>query len=233
MDKLNGSLSIVIPCYNEKETIEEIVNQVLQVPIEDLEIIVVDNCSTDGTREIIRENIENKVDKVIYNEINIGKGGSLQKGFSAATKDIVVVQDADLEYDPIKDLPRLAEVILNDEADVVYGSRFINKDGVKGRLINYIGNKVFTISSRIMTGLNITDVETCYKMFKRNIIQNIQLCEKGFGFEPEVTAKVAATGCRFKEIAVEYYPRKTNEGKKVKFRHGLLTLWCIFKYKRG
>lgn len=233
MEKLKGALSVVIPCYNEKETIEEIVNQVLQVPIEELEIIVVDNCSTDGTREIIKEKIESRVSKVIYNEVNIGKGGSLQRGFAAATKDIVVVQDADLEYDPIKDLPRLAEVIVADKADVVYGSRFINKDGVKGRLINYIGNKVFTVCSRIMTGLNLTDVETCYKMFKRDIIQNIKLCENGFGFEPEVTAKMAATKCRFTELSVEYYPRKTNEGKKVKFRHGLLTLWCIFKYRKG
>jgi len=233
MEKMKASLSVVIPCYNEKETIEAIVDQVLQTPIENIEIIVVDNCSTDGTREIIKDKIEHRISKVIYNEKNIGKGGSVKKGFESATKDIVVVQDADLEYDPIKDFPRLVKPIVDGKADVVYGSRFINKDGVKGRWINYLGNKVFTLFSRLVTGLNLTDVETCYKTFRREIIQNINLKENGFGFEPEVTAKMAATKCRFMEIPIEYYPRTSSEGKKVKFRHGLLTLWCIFKYRKG
>lgn len=233
MNKIEESLTVVIPCYNEKDTIEAIVDRVLQAPIKDLEVIVVDNCSTDGTREIIREKVESRVDKVIYNEVNIGKGGSLGKGFKEATKDIVIVQDADLEYNPIKDYPRLIKPIIDGEADVVYGSRFLNKDNEKGRWINYVGNHIFTWFSNLMTGLKLTDVETCYKTFKREIIQSITLCESGFGFEPEVTAKIAAKKCKVLEVPVDYYPRKTNEGKKVKFRHGLLTLYCIAKYRKG
>lgn len=228
-----SSLSVIIPCYNEKNTIEAIVDLVLQAPIEDLEVIVVDNCSTDGTREILRERLESKVSRVIYNQVNIGKGGSLKKGFAAATKGIVIVQDADLEYDPVKDYPRVMQPIIEDRADVVYGSRFKENRKVQGRLINYIGNKVFTYCSNLMTGLHLTDVETCYKAFRRDIIQSINLCENGFGFEPEVTAKIAARKYRVVEVPVSYYPRSSNEGKKVKFRHGLLTLWCIFKYRRG
>lgn len=228
-----ASLTVVIPCYNEINTIEAIVDKVLEAPIADKEVIVIDNCSTDGTREVLREKVEQKVSRVIYNEVNIGKGGSLKKGFAAATKDIVIVQDADLEYDPVKDYPRLMEPIIKGEADVVYGSRFSENDGPKGRLINYIGNRVFTWFSNLMTGLHLTDVETCYKTFRREVIQSITLCENGFGFEPEVTAKIAAAKCRVKEVPVSYYPRKTNEGKKVKFRHGLLTLYCIYKYRKG
>ncbi len=232
MKKVNCSLTVVIPCYNEKDTIGPIVDKVLEAPIQDLEVIVVDNCSTDGTRELLREQIETKVHKVIYNEVNIGKGGSLQRGFRAATKDIVIVQDADLEYDPVKDYPRLVQPIIKDKADVVYGSRFRNPKNERGHWLNYLGNQVFTRLSNRMTGLKLTDVETCYKTFRREIIQGIELKESGFGFEPEVTAKVAATGCRVMEIPIDYYPRKTNQGKKVKFRHGLLTIYCIFKYRK-
>ena len=234
MDKITeASLSVIIPCYNEKNTIEAIVDKVLQAPIADLEVIVVDNCSTDGTREILRERVEGKVSRVIYNPENIGKGGSLKKGFAAAVKDIVIVQDADLEYDPVTDYPRVMRPIMEGRADVVYGSRFSENKKVQGRLINFIGNKVFTYCSNLMTGLHLTDVETCYKTFRRDVIQSIQLCENGFGFEPEVTAKIAAAKYRVTEVPVSYYPRPASEGKKTKFRHGLLTLWCIFKYRKG
>ena len=232
-EKEEASLSVVIPCYNEKGTIEAIVNKVLQSPIADLEVIVVDNCSTDGTREILIDRVESRVSQVIYNPENIGKGGSLKKGFAAATKDIVIVQDADLEYDPIKDYPRVMRPIIAGQADVVYGSRFAENRKVQGRLINFIGNKVFTFCSNCMTGLHLTDVETCYKTFRRDVIQSIVLQDNGFGFEPEVTAKIAAGGFRVVEVPISYYPRCSNEGKKVKFRHGLLTLWCIFKYRKG
>lgn len=227
------SLSVIIPCYNERNTIEAIIDKVLQAPIADMEVIVIDNCSTDGTREILRERLESRVSSVIYNPENIGKGGSLKKGFSAAKKDIVIVQDADLEYDPIRDYPRLIQPIIDGQADVVYGSRFKDNKKVQGRLINFIGNKLFTYCSNLMTGLHLTDVETCYKTFRREIIQSIDLHENGFGFEPEVTAKIAAKKCRVVEVPVSYYPRSSDAGKKVKFRHGLVTLWCIYKYRKG
>ena len=226
-------LSVVIPCYNEKNTIEAIVDKVREADIDDLEIIVVDNCSDDGTREIIRDRIEDKVAKVIYNETNIGKGGSVHKGYAAATKDIVVVQDADLEYDPVADYPRLVAPILAGEADAVYGSRFMNSKGVQGNLMNFIGNKVFTFFSNRMTGLHLTDMETCYKAIRREIVQSLDLKENGFGFEPEITAKLAARKCRIVEIPISYHPRSASEGKKVKFRHGLWTLYCIWKYRKG
>ena len=226
-------LSVVIPCYNEKKTIEAIVDKVREADIDDLEIIVVDNCSDDGTREIIQTKIEPKVSRVIYNETNIGKGGSVHKGYAAATKDIVVVQDADLEYDPVENYPRLIEPILAGEADAVYGSRFMNRTGVQGNLMNFIGNKVFTFCSNRMTGLRLTDMETCYKAIRRDVIQTIDLKENGFGFEPEITAKLAAKKCRIVEIPISYHPRSSSEGKKVKFRHGLWTLYCIFKYRKG
>ncbi len=231
IDSDNYVLSVVIPCYNEKDTIEAIVEEVLKAPIAKKEIIVVDNCSTDGTREILKEKIESKVAKVIYNEKNIGKGGSLIRGFDAATGDIVVVQDADLEYDPVKDYPKLVQPILDGETQVVYGSRFIKENHNTGSPLNYVANKVLTSFSNMMTGLNVTDVETCYKTFSREAIKSIQLVEHNFGFEPEVTGKVAQKGYTIKEVPVEYYPRPTSEGKKVKFRHGFLTLHCIVKYR--
>ncbi len=231
IDPNNYVLSVVIPCYNEKDTIEAIVDEVIKSPIAKKEIIVVDNCSTDGTREILREKIEQKVALVLYNEKNIGKGGSLIRGFDAATGDIVVVQDADLEYDPVKDYPKLVQPILDGETQVVYGSRFIKENHATGSPLNYVANKVLTSFSNMMTGLNVTDVETCYKTFSKDAIKSIQLVEHNFGFEPEVTGKIAQKGYSIKEVPVEYYPRPTSEGKKVKFRHGFLTLYCIVKYR--
>ncbi len=231
IDPCNYVLSVVIPCYNEKDTIEAIVDEVIKAPIAKKEIIVVDNCSTDGTREILKEKIESKVAKVIYNEKNIGKGGSLIRGFDAATGDIVVVQDADLEYDPVKDYPKLVAPIIAGETQVVYGSRFIKENHNTGSPLNYAANKILTSFSNMMTGLNVTDVETCYKTFSREAIKSINLVEHNFGFEPEVTGKIAQKGYTVKEVPVEYYPRPSSAGKKVKFRHGFLTLHCIIKYR--
>lgn len=232
MNKIDCMLTVIIPCFNEKDTIELIVDKVLKAPIRNLEIIVVDNDSTDGTREILKEKIENKVSKVLYNEKNIGKGGSVIRGIEAATGDVLIVQDADLEYDPIEGYAKLVAPIIANEADVVYGSRFLDKSNEKGRFLNYLANKLFTFLSNTLTGMHLSDMETCYKAFRRELIQSIELTEQGFGFEPEVTAKIARSGCRVKEVSIKYYPRKTNEGKKVKFSDGLRTLYCIYKFNK-
>lgn len=232
MGKSNCTLSVVIPCYNEKDTIEAIVDKVLCSRVESLEVIVIDNDSTDGTREILKEKISPKVSKIIYNERNIGKGGSVIKGIAAATGDVLVVQDADLEYDPIKDYPKLIAPICSDEADVVYGSRFLSGTNSKGSFINYLANRFFTAFSNYMTGMHLSDMETCYKAFRRELIQSFHLTETGFGFEPEVTAMVAKSGCRVSEVPISYYPRKLSAGKKVKFSDGLRTIWCIYKFNR-
>lgn len=233
MQKKQCSLSVVIPCYNEKNTIEMIVDKVREVPIETLEIIVIDNVSTDGTRDILKERIAPKVSKIIYNETNVGKSGSVRKGIAAATADMVVIQDADMEYNPVADFPRLVQPIMDDRADVVYGSRFANKGHSKGKIVNYLGNRLFTWYSNLWTGFHLTDMETCYKVFRREIIQGITLVENGFGFEPEVTGKIAATGCRVTEIPIEYHPRTAEEGKKVRFTDGIHTLKCIYRYRNG
>jgi glycosyltransferase involved in cell wall biosynthesis len=184
-------LSIVIPCYNEVETIAEIVRKVKAAPVKSKEIVIVDDCSTDGTRELIRNEIEPNVDKVIYHDHNQGKGAALRSGFQATTGDIVVVQDADLEYNP-KEYPELMKPIVEGNADVVFGSRFMG--GNPHRVVYYwhmVGNRFLTMISNMLTNINLTDMETCYKMFKREVIQSIKIEENRFGFEPEITAKVA------------------------------------------
>ena len=222
-------LSIVIPCYNEKDSILNLVNKVLESPIKNKEIIVVDDCSKDGTREILEKDVKPLVSKVIYHEVNKGKGGALHTGFKAATGDAVIVQDADLEYDP-NEYPLVVEPIFNGEADVVYGSRYLNQKR-KGYLANRLANWFLTKLSNLLTGNSITDMETCYKCFKREIIQSIDLKEERFGFEPEVTAKIAKKGIKIKEVPISYYPRTNEEGKKIGFKDGLRAIYCIFKYK--
>lgn len=224
-----STLSIIIPCYNEKNNIVALVNRVLQSPIASKEIIVVDDCSKDGTREILEQQVKPLVSKIIYHEQNMGKGGALRTGFQAATGDVCIVQDADLEYDP-NEYPKVVEPIFNGEADVVYGSRFLNQKR-KGYLANRLANAFLTKLSNLFTHLKITDMETCYKAFKREIIQSIDIVENRFGFEPEITAKVAKLGVRIKEVPISYDPRTNEEGKKIGLKDGLRAIYCICRYR--
>jgi glycosyltransferase involved in cell wall biosynthesis len=221
-------LSVVIPCYNEKDTIENLVNAVRKTSIRPLEIIIVDDCSTDGTRDVLKEKIN--VDKIIYHDKNMGKGAALRTGFQHVTGDVVVVQDADLEYDP-QEYPLLYEPIVSGKADVVYGSRFIS--GGCRRVLYFwhmVGNKFLTLLSNMFTNINLTDMETCYKMFRREVIQSINIEEERFGFEPEITAKVARGGWRIYEVGISYYGRTYAEGKKIGWRDGFRAIYAIVKY---
>lgn len=223
-------LSIVIPCYNEARTIRSIVDAVRASPYPSKEIIVVDDCSTDGTREILRSEVAALVEQVIYHEQNQGKGAALRSGIRAATGDVVVIQDADLEYDP-NEYPLLVDPIAQNKADVVFGSRFAGSG--PHRVLYFwhrVGNGFLTLLSNMFTNLNLTDMETCYKVFRREIIQGITIEENRFGFEPEITAKVAKTRCRIYEVGISYYGRTYEEGKKIGWKDGVRALYCILKY---
>ncbi len=223
-------LSVVVPCFNEKATIRELVEAVRNSSYEDKEIIVVDDCSTDGTRELLKEEISPLVDKVLYHDINRGKGAALRTGIQAATGDIVIIQDADLEYDP-NQYSYIVKPIVDDKADVVYGSRFLG--GAPHRVLYFwhrVGNGFLTFVSNMFTNLNLTDMETCYKAFRRNLIQEIRIEEDRFGFEPEITAKIAKTGCRVYEVGIAYHGRTYSEGKKIGWKDGFRALYCIIKY---
>jgi glycosyltransferase involved in cell wall biosynthesis len=223
-------LSVVIPCYNEVRTIRHIVDRVRAAPVAEKEIIIVDDCSRDGTRDLLRTEIAPLVDKVLFHEVNQGKGAALRTGFRAATGDVVVVQDADLEYDP-QDYPRLLQPILEGKADVVFGSRF--QGGQPHRVVYFwhmVGNKVLTLLSNMATNINLTDMETCYKVFRREVLQRIEIEENRFGFEPEITAKVARLGVVIYEVGISYYGRTYAEGKKIGWRDGFRALWAIAKY---
>jgi len=199
-------------------------------PYENKEIIVVDDCSTDGTRKILKDSFESLVDRIIYHEKNSGKGAALRTGFQAATGDIVIVQDADLEYDP-NEYPKIIEPILQGKADVVYGSRFIG--GEPHRVLYFwhrLGNGFLTLLSNMFTNLNLTDMETCYKAFRRSIIQSIEIEEDRFGFEPEITAKIAKKRCRVFEVGISYSGRTYEAGKKIGWRDGMKAIYCIIKY---
>ena len=226
-------LSIVIPCYNEKNTISEIISQVKEVyiPLEK-EIILVDDFSTDGTREILKKLQKNEQGiKVFFSEKNMGKGYSLRSGFTHSTGDIIIIQDADLEYDP-HEYVVLLKPILDNQADVVYGSRF--KAGYNKKfsfLSHYIGNRVLTMISNQFTGLKLTDMETCYKMFTKEILDKIHLTENKFGFEPEFTAQIAKINCRISEVGIKYKNRSYEEGKKITWKDGIHALKVIIKHR--
>src|SRR6266487_1597634 len=223
-------VSIVIPCYNEKNTIEEIAEAVRSAPIENREIIVVDDCSGDGTRALLEERLSRVVDRVIYHPANRGKGAALRSGFAAASGDIILIQDADLEYNP-EDYPTLLEPLLLGKADVVFGSRFMG--GRPHRVLFFwhmVANRFLTLLSNMFTNLNLTDAQTGYKAFTASTVKQIQIEEDRFGVESELVAKVAKLRCRIFEVGISYYGRTYEEGKKIGWRDAFRALHAIIKY---
>ena len=224
-------LSIIIPCYNEEKDIETVLNMVYNEKINDIEkeIIVVDDCSKDGSRSILEKN-KDIISKILFHEQNMGKGAALRTGIQNATGDYIIIQDADLEYNP-KEYTKLITPLINNECDVVYGSRFKNRKYNKGYYMNRFANCILTKISNIFTHYKLTDMETCYKVFKSEMIKNLTLEENRFGFEPEVTAKLSKANATINEIAIDYVPRTKTEGKKIGLKDGIRAIYCILKYR--
>ena len=223
-------LSVIIPCFNEINTIEQIISKVRNFNDLEKEIIVIDDCSNDGTKEILNSEISNSIDKLITNDKNFGKGYSLRKGISVATGDIIIFQDADLEYDP-SEYKNLLKPILEGKADVVFGSRFTGS-GEKRVLYFWhrLANLILTTLSNMFSNLNLTDMEIGYKVFKSEIIKDLNLKENRFGIEPEITAKIAKKKIRIYEVGVRYFGRTYNEGKKITWKDGIRAVYCILRY---
>ena len=225
-------LSVVIPCFNEEKTLKLIVERVLNYKEIEKEILIVDDCSTDNSKSIINE-LSNKYSEVrgIYLEKNLGKGSAIKKGFDLVSGDIVLIQDADLEYDP-KDYPALIKPFKNTDADVVYGSRFMGGEYVRLHFFwHFVANKLLTFMTNIVTNLNMSDMETGYKLFKKSVIQSINIKEKSFGVEPEITIKLAKKKFIFYEVPISYQGRSYDEGKKITLKDAFLAFYCIFKYR--
>jgi glycosyltransferase involved in cell wall biosynthesis len=221
-------LSVIIPVYNEKDTLREIINSVKNVAI-DKEIILIDDFSTDGSRDIL-PGIVDESTRVYFHDRNMGKGAALRTGFAHATGDIVIIQDADLEYDPHQ-YPKLIQPILDGKADVVYGSRFVTGDYRRVLFFwHMLGNRFLTLLSNVLTNLNLSDMETCYKVFRREVLEKINIEENRFGFEPEITAKIAKLNVRIYEVGISYSGRTYHEGKKIGWKDGLSAIRCILKY---
>jgi len=222
-------LSVLVPVYNEERTLRTIIARIRAVPLP-MEIICIDDCSTDGSRQILKElEAEGAVDRVILQPVNMGKGAAIRTGAREAQGGVIVVQDADLEYDPAE-YPRLIQPILDDKADAVFGSRFL---GGGGRVLYYwhsVGNKVLTTLSNILTNVNLTDMETCYKMIRAPLMQSLVLTSNRFGFEPELTARLAQSGARLWELPISYSGRTYAEGKKIGWRDGVAAFWHIFRF---
>jgi glycosyltransferase involved in cell wall biosynthesis len=245
---VDPKLSVVIPVYNEKATVDEILRRVIETPFRK-EIILVDDCSTDGTRQILEklallqsegesqasasdagDSIDLRDLRIFFQSVNQGKGAALRRGFAEVTGDIVLVQDADLEYDP-RDYPKLLEPLVDGRADVVFGSRFLGGPQRVHYFWHYVANKMLTLLSDIFTNLKLTDMETCYKVFRREVLLGIQLKSNRFGFEPEITAKVAKGNWRIYEVPISYAGRTYEEGKKITWKDGLQALWCIIRFR--
>ena len=223
-------ITIIIPCYNEVKTIEIIVNKILKLNKYEFEIIIVDDYSIDGTREILKDKLSNKVSLIIYNEKNYGKGYCIKKGIERSNGNIILIQDADLEYDP-QDYPKLINPIINNYADVVYGSRFVGGD--EKRVLFFwhtVANKILTLISNVFSNLNLTDMECGYKVFRAEVFKKIKLKQNRFGFEPEITAKIAKMNIRIFEVGVSYFGRTYSEGKKITYKDAFNALYCIIKY---
>jgi glycosyltransferase involved in cell wall biosynthesis len=223
-------ITIIIPCYNEVKTIEIIVNKILKLNKYEFEIIIVDDYSIDGTREILKDKLSNKVSLIIYNEKNYGKGYCIKKGIERSNGNIILIQDADLEYDP-QDYPKLINPIINNYADVVYGSRFVGGD--EKRVLFFwhtVANKILTLISNIFSNLNLTDMECGYKVFRSEVLKKITLNQNRFGFEPEITAKISKMNIRIFEVGVSYFGRTYSEGKKITYKDAFNALYCIIRY---
>ena len=223
-------VSVVIPVFNERNTVEQLVNAVRGADVAEIEIIVVDDASTDGTQQVLKEKIASLANQIIYQPRNLGKGAAVRAGFAAATGDVILVQDADLEYNPA-DYPTLPEPIVSGKADAVFGSRFMG--GRPHRVLYFwhmVGNRFLTLLSNMFTNLNLTDVETCYKAFRAEVIKKLDLRENRFGFEPEVTAKLAKANCRIYEVGISYNGRTYSEGKKVNWKDGFHAIYAILRY---
>ena len=223
-------ITIIIPCYNEVKTIEIIVNKILKLNKYEFEIIIVDDYSIDGTREILKDKLSNKVSLIIYNEKNYGKGYCIKKGIERSNGNVILIQDADLEYDP-QDYPKLINPIINNYADVVYGSRFVGGD--EKRVLFFwhtLANKILTLMSNIFSNLNLTDMECGYKCFRSEVLKKITLNQNRFGFEPEITAKISKMNIRIFEVGVSYFGRTYSEGKKITYKDAFNALYCIIRY---